>query len=436
MHDVVIAGAGFSGLWAARALAGKGLDVLVVDKNNYHTFLPLLYQVAAAELESEQIAYPVRGIFRNKGARGVNFAMATAIGLDTEANALHTDQGRFHYRHLVLGLGSVTHFFGVPGAVEHSFRLKYLEQAMFLRNHILGRFERAMLTSDPAEQRRALTFTVVGGGPTGLEYAGALAELIRGPLTRDYPHRIAGQARVVLLEALDNVLPGFPERLREDALMRLRRKGAEVRLAAMVAEVGPDFAALRDGSRIPTDTVVWTAGVRAHPLLETLGLPLADNGQVLCRPDLRVKGFDNIWAAGDCCRVEEAEALPMIAPVAIQQGRHVGRSIWRVAKGKQAKPFRYRDKGSLATIGRGAAVARLGKRGYTGFTAWVIWLFVHLLYLVGFRNRLVVLINWAWDYFFFERAVRLILPREWLWHRAALKQSGAQKDPEPPGPEK
>ena len=365
---IVIVGAGFSGLWAARTLADKKCDVLVVDKNNYHTFLPLLYQVAAAELESEQIAYPVRGIFRS--ADNVSFAMAQVTGLDQERKVLLTDSLNIPYDRLIVAPGSVTNFFGVPGADEYAFRLKSLEQAMFLRNHIMGCFERAALSTDPAEQRRLLTFTVVGGGPTGVEYAGALAELIRGPLSKDFPPLIVGQARVVLFEAMDGILFGFPDHLRMAALIALRRKGVQVFLGAQVQEVAPRHVLLKDGSNFLTETVAWTAGVKAHPLARALGLPCAPNGKVLVDEHLRVQGMPDVLACGDVCQIEGQPPLPMIAPAAIQTGRHAAQTVLREMKGKKPKRFKYFDKGSMATIGRGAAVVRFRGRNYTGFMAW------------------------------------------------------------------
>lgn len=418
---VVVVGAGFAGLWAARTLAGTPCDVLVVDKNNYHTFLPLLYQVAAAELESEQIAYPVRGIFRRP--KNVSFAMAQATGLDPAGKILLTDGQPIPYDKLIVAPGSVTNFFGVPGAAEHAFRLKSLEQAMLLRNHIMGCFERAALARDPAEQRRLLTFAVVGGGPTGVEYAGALAELIRGPLAKDYPPLVVGQARVVLFEAMDGILFGFPDELRTEALIALRRKGVQVFLGAQVAEVTSMHVRLKDGSNFLTETVAWTAGVKAHPLARELGLPCAPNGKVLVDEFMRVRDMPDVLACGDVCQIEGQPPLPMIAPAAIQTGRHAARTVLREMKGRKPKRFKYFDKGSMATIGRGAAVVRFQGRNYTGFPAWLMWLVVHLLYLVGFRNRLLVLVNWAWDYFLFERAVRLILPREWIVQKSSLDLS-------------
>lgn len=431
-HKVVILGAGFSGLWAARTLAGGPCDVLVADRNNYHTFLPLLYQVAAAELESEQIGYPVRGIFRR--AQNVSFAMGEATALDPAARTLTVDGREIAYDTLIVALGSVTNFFGVPGADTHAFRLKSLEQAIYLRNHIMGCFEKAVSSKDPAEQRRLLTFTVVGGGPTGVEYAGALAELIRGPLAKDFPALIAGQARVVLFEAMDGVLYGFPDHLRKEALLALRRKGVQVFLGAQVEEVAKQYVRLKDGSNFLTETVAWTAGVKAHPLAARLGLTCAPSGRVLTDETLRVKGMPDIMAVGDICQIDGRPPLPMVAPAAIQLGRHAGQNVLRALRGKKQKAFSYRDKGSMATIGRGAAVVRFAGRSFTGFTAWALWLFVHLMYLVGFRNRLLVMVNWAWDYFLFERAVRLILPREGLWNKSGLDPEALNGQPAPKTP--
>ncbi len=390
---VVIVGGGFGGLWAARRLARSGrVDVVLVDRNNYHTFLPLLYQVAAAEIEPEQIAYPLRGVFRKQ--QRVSVALADVRGVDAARRVLHTDGPDLPYDHLILAPGSLTSFFGVPGAAENAYTLKSLEDAVRLRNHILACFERASLTEDPDRRAALLTFTVVGGGPTGVEFAGALAELVRTPLARDFPE-LAGRTppRIVLLEAADGLLTGFPEQLRTYARDRLALMGVEVRTKAGVAEVDPTSVRLGDGMRIATCTVAWTAGVRV-PVL----------------PTLQVDGHPEIHVVGDLS-LPEGQNPPMIAPNATQQGRHAAANVLRLLKGGRAKPFRYRDKGAMATIGRQAAVVRLGRFAFSGLWAWVLWLFVHLAYLIGFRNRLFVLVNWAWDYLFFERSVRLILPR-------------------------
>jgi len=410
MHArVVIVGAGFGGLWAARTLARSPFEVLLVDRNNYHTFLALLYQVAAAELDPGDIAYPVRGILR--GLPNVRFVMAEVKGVDFGQRAVETDGLTIPYDYLILATGSVSHFFGVPGAAECAFPLKTLEQGIVLRNHILGCFEQAAYVPDAERRQRLLTFAIVGGGATGVEFAGALAELIRGPLARDYPTLDFRKVRVVLLEARDRLLPGMPERLQTYALKRLRRMGVEVRLQAAVSRVAHDAVHLQDGTVIPAETTVWTAGVRGDPQVANWGLPTARGGRVAVLPTLQVPDHPEVYVIGDLAYFEEeGRPLPMVAPVAIQQGIAAARNILRQIAGEPPVPFRYRDPGSMATIGRNAAVVQLGRWTFTGFPAWVLWLGVHLLRLIGFRNRLLVLINWAWDYLLFERAVRLILP--------------------------
>ena len=408
---VVIVGGGFGGLWAARTLARVPVHVVVVDRNNYHTFFPLLYQVAAAELEPEEITYPVRGILRKMP--NAQFAMAEVTEIDFEKQVVETDGPAFPYDFLILATGSTTHFFGVPGAAEHAFPLRTMDQAIALRNHILRGFERAVQERDPERRKRLLTFTIVGGGATGVEFAGALAELIYRPLKRDYPTLDFQEVRVVLLEAAGNLLPTFPEKFREYARTRLGEKGIKVRLQAVVTRVSPDSVSLEEGEVIPTETVVWTAGVRGDPCAEVSGLPTARNGRITVLPTLQVPNYPNVYVIGDLAYLEEGGyPIPMVAPVAIQQGVLAAKNILRQLSGEPLQPFHYRDRGMMATIGRNAAVAHLLNRwAVTGFPAWVLWMGLHLFHLIGFRNRLFVMVNWAWDYFFYERTVRLILPR-------------------------
>lgn len=406
---VVIVGAGFGGLWAARTLARAPLDVVLLDRNNYHAFLPLLYQVAAAELEPEDIAYPVRSILRT--LRHVRFALAEVREIDLAGRVVKAAGGGIPYDFLVLATGSVSHFFGVPGAAQYAFPLKTVQHGIALRNHILGCFERAAHEPSPEHRRRGLAFVIVGGGPTGVEFAGALAELIRGPLVKDYPSLDFREVRVLLLEARESLLPGLPDRLCTYTQERLRRMGVEVRLRAAVSEVKSQTVHLKDGTIVPTETVVWTAGVRGDPSAQAWGLPTARGGRVAVLPTLQVPGHPEVYVIGDLAHLEEeGRALPMVAPVAIQQGMAAARNILRQVAGREPEPFRVRDRGTMVTIGRNAAVAWLGRRCFTGFPAWVVWLSVHLFKLIGFRNRLLVMINWAWDYVLYERAVRLILP--------------------------
>ena len=408
----VIIGGGFAGLWAARRLAkDRNLDVILVDRNNYHTFPPLLYQVAAAELESESIAYPLRGIFRN--FPNVSVVMAEVTGLDTGQKTVKTDQGDFLYDTLLIAAGSRTGFFGTPGAREHAFTLKTLEDAVCIRNHLLGCFERAAvhIAGGPAKGDPLLHVVVVGGGPTGVEYAGALSELFHTPLRRDFPEFPEQAASVTLLDAADGLLHGFPEPLRYYAQERLRQMDVRVLTGVLVTTVDKGGVTLQDGERINAATVVWSAGVRGNDLAGALGLPLGPGGRIQVMQTLEVEDFPGIFAAGDIALVKGQEHLPMVAPVAIQQGRHAGENMEACLKKIRRNPFSYHDKGTMATIGRKSAVAVLGKWRFRGFTAWVVWLSVHLAFLIGFRNRILVLLNWAWDYLFSERSVRLILPR-------------------------
>jgi len=406
---VVVVGAGFGGLWAALELAKAPVDVLLVDRNNYHTFLALLYQVAAAELGGEQIAYPVRGILR--GLPNVRFALAEVEGLDLENQVVITDGPALPYDYLIVSTGTTAHYFGIPGAQENSFALKTLEQALVLRNHVLSSFERAIYSPSAELRKQLMTLVIVGGGATGVEFAGALAELVRGPLKKDYRSLDLQEVRVLLLEARDHLLPGMPEQLQTYAIERLRRMGVDVRLESVVSRVDPDSVALKDGTVIPTETTGWTAGVRGHEQIGQWGLPTVHGSRVPVLPTLQVPEHPELYVIGDLAHFEQdGKVLPMVAPVAIQQGAAAARNIVCRVFGKEQQAFRYRDPGMMATIGRNAAAVKLGRWTFTGFPAWILWLGVHLLRLVGFRNRLLVLVNWAWDYFLFERAVRVILP--------------------------
>jgi len=420
---VVIVGGGFGGLWAARTLAKAPVHVVVVDRNNYHTFFPLLYQVAAAELEPEEIAYPVRGILRK--IPNVQFAMAEVKEIDFEKQLVATDGPSFVYDFLILATGSTSHFFGVPGAAEHAFPLRTMDQALALRNHILYCFEQAVQERDPERRRRLLTFSIVGGGPTGVEFAGALAELVFRPLKRDYPALNFQEVEVILLEAGERLLPAFPQTFGEYARTRLGKKRIRVDLQAVVTRVAPGAVYLEDGRGIATETVVWTAGVRGDPCGEVTGLPTTRNDRITVLPTLQVPDYPKVYVVGDLAYLEETGSpLPMVAPVAIQQGTVAAKNILRRLSGEPPHPFHYRDRGMMATIGRNAAVAYLLNRWpLTGFPAWLLWMALHLFYLIGFRNRIFVMVNWAWDYFFYERAVRLIFSRTW---------STASPSPSPP----
>jgi len=405
---VVIVGAGFGGLRAARALGNAPVDIVLVDRHNYHLFQPLLYQVATAGLEPEQIARPVRAILR--GQRNLEFRMTEVTGLDASGKRIVTTEGPIGYDYLILAVGGETNYFGLAGVVRHGFGLKDVPEAIRIRNHVLHAFERAMLEPD-AERRRAwLTFVVVGGGPTGVEMAGALSELIRLVLVKDYPRLNVKDVRVLLLEATDRLLGPMPARLREAAAETLwRKKHVEVRFGATVADYDGERVLLKSGEVIPARSLIWAAGVQAVSLTARLGLRTVRQGRVAVAPTLEVPEHPDIYVIGDAAYLEvDGAPLPMMAPVAIQMAGTAAANIRRRLAGQPPAPFDYRDPGSLATIGRNAAVAYIHGIGFTGFPAWVVWLVVHIVQLIGFRNKLFVLLNWAWDYFFYERAARLI----------------------------
>ena len=410
-HRVVIIGAGFGGLWAARELAGKPFDVTLIDRNNYHTFLPLLYQVAAAELAPEDIAYPIRKIIRHNA--NIKFVLGEVPDIDFGKQIVFVDGHDIPYDYLVLAVGSSANYFGIPGAREHSFPLKTLEDAIRLRNHILDCFEEATHLEDKDRQREYLTFAIVGGGPTGVEYAGALAELVAGPLRKDFHDLDLGRVRIIILEAADRLLASFAPRLSDYTYKRLSKMGVEIKLNSAVAGINPDTVFLRNNESISARTVIWTAGIQGNPDAKSWKLPLTAAGLVDVSPDLSLKNHGNVFVIGDLARLAPSDSppVPMLAPAAIQQGKVVARNIICHQNGWPLIQFNYRDKGTMVTIGRNAAVAQIRGLGLTGYPAWLLWLFVHLINLIGFRNKLLVMLNWAWDYLFFERAIRLIFPR-------------------------
>jgi len=404
---VVIVGAGFGGLNAARALRRAPVQVVLVDRNNYHLFQPLLYQVASAGLEPEEIAKPARAILR--GQKNFDFRMVDVTRVDFAAKRVDTSAGPISYDFLVLAPGGETNFFGLESMQRHGLGLKDIPDAIEIRNHVLTCFEQAMLEPEAEKRRALLTFIVVGGGPTGVEMAGALSELIRLVLVKDYPRLNIKDVRILLLEATDKLLAAMPERLREAAVKTLWRKWIDVRFGAQVADYDGKQIRLKSGEIIPAQTVIWAAGVRASPLNATLGVAPGRQGRIPVEPTLQVPGHPEVFIIGDAAyREQDGEPLPMVAPVAIQMGRFVARNIKRQLRGQPLESFRYRDQGTLATIGRNAAVANVYGIKATGFVAWVMWLGIHIIQLIGFRNKLFVLINWAWDYFFYERAARLI----------------------------
>ena len=407
LKRVVVVGAGFGGLRVARSFRHAPVQVVLLDRNNYHLFQPLLYQVATAGLEPEQIAKPVRAILR--GQKNFDFRMVEVTAVDLAQRRLATSGGPIPYDFLVLAHGGETNFFGLDSMMKHGLGLKDIGDAVSIRNHVLTCFEQAMLETDPERRRAKLTFIVVGGGPTGVEMAGALSELIRLVLVKDYPRLNIKDVRILLLEATDTLLASMPERLREAAGKTLWRKWIDVRFGATVADFDGEQIRLKSGEIIPAHTVIWAAGVRAAGLSARLGLPTARQGRITVEPTLQVQGHPDVYIIGDAAyREQNGEPLPMVAPVAIQMAETVARNIARTLRNKPLQEFHYHDQGTLATIGRNAAVAHVFGLQLSGFPAWVMWLVVHIIQLIGFRNKLFVLLNWAWDYFFYERAARLI----------------------------
>ena len=407
----MVVGAGFGGLACVRELADAPVDVVLVDRRNHHTFLPLLYQVATAGLNPADVAHPVRGIVQKQ--RNVSVRLGEVVGVDWDAREVVLDgQPPLGFDHLVVAAGSTANFFGIPGAAEHAFPLYALDDATALRNHVLERFEAADADRGLIESG-ALTVVVVGGGPTGVEVAGALAELFSQVLRKDFGGLEVARARVVLVEMADSLLLNFGERSRWHALDALRARGVEVRLGEAVQEVTGRSVTLTSGEVLPAHTLVWAAGVSASPLAGRLGIETGRGGRIPVAADLSIPGRPDAYAIGDVADIPGADgSLPQLAPVAQQSGRHAARQILRRIDGRPTRPMRYRDKGTMATIGRRAAVAELpfGIR-LSGSIAWVAWLGLHLMTLVGFRNRLSVFLNWAWNYLTWDRGPRLIFGR-------------------------
>jgi NADH dehydrogenase len=405
---VVIAGAGFGGLTCARALKHAPVDVLIVDRNNYHLFTPLLYQVASALLDPGEIARPVRELIRPLA--NAEFRQAEVTGADLAARRLLTDHGPIPYDYLVLATGSQSDFFGNSSLADHAFPLKDLDEGLTLRNRVLSRFEASRWSTDHDERAVLLTFAVVGGGPTGVEMAGALAELIHLVLRKDYRDLDLGEVHVLLLEAADALLGTFEPALREAARKSLIRKGVDVMLGAKVAEVNADSILLSDGKRVKAGTIVWTAGVRASDLGRTMDVERGRQARINVAPTLQIPGHPTAFVIGDLAGASDhGRPLPMLIPVAMQEGRRVAATITDMVQNGGATAFVYKDPGIMATIGRNSAVAQLGRVRLSGFLGWTMWLGVHLVNVISFRSRILVLINWAWDYLFYDRPIRLIV---------------------------
>ena len=404
---VVIVGGGFGGLYAARALAGKSVQVTIVDRRNHHLFQPLLYQVATAALSPGDIAYPIRAVLRKQSNARV--LLAEAASVDLTNHRLVLKDGSVPYDYLILATGARHAYFGHEEWEENAPGLKSLEDALEIRRRILLAFERAERELDEHHRRALLTFVIVGAGPTGVELAGAIAEIARQVMVSDFRAIDPRDARVVLVEAGDRILSTFPMKLSEAAEVSLKRLGVDILKNKRVTSIELGRVVLGPET-IESETVLWAAGVTASPLAQSLGVPLDRVGRVRVESDLTVPGHAEVMVIGDLavCIDQSGNPLPGVCPVAIQQGRHAARNILRSIQGLPTEVFHYRDKGNLATIGRAQAVADLGRLRISGIWAWLAWLFVHVFFLIGFRNRFVVIFEWAWAYFTFQRGARLI----------------------------
>ncbi len=404
---MAIVGGGFGGLYAARALARQPVRVTLLDRRNHHLFQPLLYQVATAALNPSDIAVPLRSVLRK--ATNITVLLAEVARVDLAGRRVVLDRGEIGYDALVLAAGASHSYFGHDDWEVLAPGLKTLEDALEIRRRVLLAYEAAERESDGAERQALLTFVVIGGGPTGVELAGALGEISRQTIARDFRLIDPTKARIVLLEGGPRILTTFPESLSRRAEDALRQIGVEVRTKAVVTRVTTDAVWLR-GEQIRARTVLWAAGVAAAPLARTLGAPLDRSGRVLVEPDLSIPGHPEAFAIGDICAFlhQTGAPLPGVAPVAIQQGRAVADNVWRRLHGQPTRSFRYRDRGSMATIGRAAAVAVVGGLPLSGLVAWLAWLLVHIMFLIGFRNRFLVLFEWAWAYVTWHRGARLI----------------------------
>jgi NADH:ubiquinone reductase (H+-translocating) len=403
---VVIVGAGFGGLDAARTLRRAPVQVVVIDRRNHHLFQPLLYQVATAALNPSDIASPIRRILR--GQENVEVVLAEATAVDVAARAVVLADGSVPYDYLIVATGATHSYFGHDDWARFAPGLKTIEDALDIRRRVLFAFEAAEREPDPDRRRAWLTFVIVGAGPTGVEMAGALREIARHALARDFRHIDPTQARVILLEGAPRVLPVYVESLSEQARRQLAGLGVEVRTGQMVTAIDAEGVGI-GLERIAARTVIWAAGVAASPLARSLGVPLDRAGRVQVEPDLSIPGHGAVAVIGDLASLsQDGLPVPGVAPAAIQEARHAARNVVRMIQGQPRLPFRYRDKGSLATIGRAAAVADLGRVKLSGGIAWLAWLFIHILFLIGFRNRILVLIQWAWSYVTYDRGARLI----------------------------
>jgi NADH dehydrogenase len=408
MPHVVIVGGGFGGLYAARAFRHQRVDVTVVDRRNHHVFQPLLYQVAMAALSPGDIASPIRWILRRQA--NVEVLLGDVDRIDVSRRTVHLSDGEeLGYDFLIVAAGAAHAYFGHDDWQRYAPGLKTLEDALEIRRRVLLAFERAEREKDAVKRQALLTFAIVGAGPTGVELAGALAEIAKLSLARDFRHFDPGSATIVLIEAGRSVLATFPEPLRAAAQHDLERLGVQVRTGTIVTRIAPGLVEAGDW-QLRAETILWAAGVAASPLGRTLGAPVDRAGRVLVTADLTIPGHPEVFVIGDLAVLtgSDGRPLPGVAQVAMQMGAHAARNIERALDGQPLRPFHYRDYGNMATIGRASAVADLHWAHLKGFIGWLAWLFIHLVKLIGFRNRIIVLTQWAWAYFSSQRAIRLI----------------------------
>ena len=405
---VVIIGAGFAGLEVARGLANAPVRITMIDKHNHHLFQPLLYQVAIAGLLPSQIAQPVRTIFRKQ--KNFTFEMGEVTEVDLKEKFVKLEGSAIAYDYLVISAGTRTNFFTFDTLEKHGLNLKDLDSAVKIRNHLLSMFEQANHEGDVDKRKAMLTFVIVGGGPTGVETAGMLAELISHVMKKDYPRLNLHEARVILVEAAPHLISTYPDELRQATKRLLEKKKVEIRLDTKMQDYNGQRVKFADGSSIETKTLIWTAGAKVVELMNLLGVEQASMGRVRVTPTLQLPQFPDAFVIGDAAFLQDEnnQPLPMLSTVAIQQGKHTAKNIRNMAVGKDLIPFHYKDPGLLATIGRNAAVARIFGISFSGFIAWVIWVFLHIYRIIGFRNRIIVMFNWAWDYVFYDNQVRLI----------------------------
>jgi NADH dehydrogenase len=406
--SVVILGGGFAGIYAAKVFKNQPVRVTVIDRRNHHLFQPMLYQVATAALSTSDIASPIRSILRRQ--ENTEVILAEAVGVNAEMKTVRLDDGsNVSYDYLVVGTGARHSYFGHEEWEQYAPGLKEAEDALEIKRRVLLAFERAEREVDPVKRQAHLTFVVVGGGPTGVEVAGALAEIRRYALLRDFRHIDSREATVILLEGGPRILAAYPDSLSSKAKQTLRNLGVDVREQTLVTGIEVD-AVYAAGWRIPTRTVVWAAGNMVHSFLETLGAPRDRQGRVIVDDHCNINNHREVFVLGDAAAfTQDDRMLPGLCPVAIQQGQYAARMILRDLKDQERKPFRYRDKGQLAVIGRGRAVADMKRVRFSGFFAWLIWIFVHIFFLIGFRNRVIVLFEWGWSYFTYQRGARVIV---------------------------